>query len=308
MDLGVLGEPPFAAGRPGGGGRPRRRRRPRRAARGRAIAARPSTRCSAAPARWCRPCTRDGRIDAVLGLGGGGGTAMITAAMRTLPVGVPKLMVSTMASGNTAPYVDVTDITLMSSVVDIAGLNPLSRRILANAAGAIAGMVDQATVEPTRRARRSAAAAARRDDVRGDDAVRDGGAAAARSRRLRRPGLPRDRHGRPGDGVARRQRLHRRACSTSRPPSGATRSSAACCAPGPIATAPPRGAAIPQVVSAGALDMVNFGGIDTVPRGVRRPHLLPPHAVGDADAHDRRRVPRDRAAHRGAAQSRDRRR
>ncbi len=62
---------------------------------------------------------------------------MITAAMRALPVGVPKLMVSTMASGNTAPYVDVKDITLMYSVVDIAGLNPLSRRILANAAGAI---------------------------------------------------------------------------------------------------------------------------------------------------------------------------
>jgi uncharacterized protein (UPF0261 family) len=84
-----------------------------------------------------------GRFDGILGLGGGGGTAMITAAMRELPVGVPKVMVSTMASGNTAPYVDVKDITMMYSVVDIAGLNPLSRRILANAAGAIAGMVSQ---------------------------------------------------------------------------------------------------------------------------------------------------------------------
>ena len=81
------------------------------------------------------------RFDGVLGLGGGGGTTMISAAMRELPVGVPKLLVSTMASGNTAPYVDVKDITLTYSVVDIAGLNPLSRRILANAAGAIAGMV-----------------------------------------------------------------------------------------------------------------------------------------------------------------------
>ena len=69
---------------------------------------------------------------------------MVTAAMRTLPVGVPKVMVSTMASGNTAPYVDVKDVTLMYSVVDIAGLNPLSRRILANAAGAICGMVEEA--------------------------------------------------------------------------------------------------------------------------------------------------------------------
>ena len=83
------------------------------------------------------------KFDGVLGLGGGGGTAMITAAMRDLPVGVPKVMVSTMASGNTAPYVDVKDITMMYSVVDIAGLNPLSRRILANAAGAIVGMVQQ---------------------------------------------------------------------------------------------------------------------------------------------------------------------
>jgi uncharacterized protein (UPF0261 family) len=85
----------------------------------------------------------EGRFAGVLGLGGGGGTSMITAAMRTLPVGVPKLMVSTMASGDTSPYVDVKDITMMYSVVDIAGLNPLSRRILANAAGAIAGMVEE---------------------------------------------------------------------------------------------------------------------------------------------------------------------
>ena len=94
-----------------------------------------------------RRLTRDmyaaGRFDGVLGLGGGGGTTMITALMRDMPVGVPKVMVSTMASGNTAPYVDVKDITLMYSVVDIAGLNPLSRRILSNAVGAICGMLEQ---------------------------------------------------------------------------------------------------------------------------------------------------------------------
>jgi uncharacterized protein (UPF0261 family) len=84
------------------------------------------------------------RFDGVLGLGGGGGTTMITAAMRELPVGVPKVMVSTMASGNTGPYVDVKDITMMYSVVDIAGLNPVSRQILRNAAGAICGMLDVA--------------------------------------------------------------------------------------------------------------------------------------------------------------------
>lgn len=82
-----------------------------------------------------------GRVAGVIGIGGSGGTALITPAMRELPVGLPKLMVSTVASGNTAPYVGASDITLMYSVVDVAGLNAVSRRILANAAHAIAGMV-----------------------------------------------------------------------------------------------------------------------------------------------------------------------
>ncbi len=83
------------------------------------------------------------RFDGVLGLGGGGGTQIITAAMRELPVGVPKLMVSTVASGDVESYVDGKDITMMYSVVDIAGLNRISRRILSNGTGAISGMVDQ---------------------------------------------------------------------------------------------------------------------------------------------------------------------
>jgi len=81
-----------------------------------------------------------GRLDAVLALGGSGRTAIATQAMRELPVGVPKLVVSTMASGDTRPYVGAVDITLMYSVVDIAGLNPISARILGNAAAAAAGM------------------------------------------------------------------------------------------------------------------------------------------------------------------------
>ena len=85
---------------------------------------------------------QQGRIDAIISLGGGGGTAICTAAMRALPIGFPKLMVSTLASGNTAPYVGVKDIVMMPSVVDVAGLNRLSRRLLAQAAGAICGMVE----------------------------------------------------------------------------------------------------------------------------------------------------------------------
>jgi uncharacterized protein (UPF0261 family) len=81
-----------------------------------------------------------GRLDAVLALGGSGGTAIATQAMRELPIGVPKLVVSTMASGDTRPYVGAVDITLMYSVVDIAGLNPISERILGNAAAAAAAM------------------------------------------------------------------------------------------------------------------------------------------------------------------------
>ena len=76
----------------------------------------------------------------LIGLGGSGNTALVTQAMRALPVGVPKLMVSTVASGNVAPYVGPSDIAMMYSVTDVAGLNRISRTILANAARAIAGM------------------------------------------------------------------------------------------------------------------------------------------------------------------------
>lgn len=79
-------------------------------------------------------------IGAVLGLGGSGNTALVTQAMRALPVGVPKLMVSTVASGNVAPYVGPTDIAMMYSVTDVAGLNAISRKIIANAAHAAAAM------------------------------------------------------------------------------------------------------------------------------------------------------------------------
>lgn len=82
-----------------------------------------------------------GQLDGIIGLGGTGGTTLISAAMQQLPVGVPKLIVSTVASGDTRPYVGALDITMMYSVVDIAGINKLSRVILGNAAGAIAGMV-----------------------------------------------------------------------------------------------------------------------------------------------------------------------
>ena len=82
-----------------------------------------------------------GQIHGVISLGGGGGTAIATAAMRALPIGFPKLMVSTLASGQTAPYVGTTDIVMMPAIVDVSGINRVSRVIFENAAGAICGMV-----------------------------------------------------------------------------------------------------------------------------------------------------------------------
>lgn len=82
-----------------------------------------------------------GAIDGIISLGGGGGTAIATAAMRVLPIGFPKVMVTTLASGNTSAYVGTSDIALFPSVVDVAGINRVSRAVFENAAGAICGMV-----------------------------------------------------------------------------------------------------------------------------------------------------------------------
>jgi uncharacterized protein (UPF0261 family) len=83
---------------------------------------------------------RQGKLSGVLALGGSAGTTIGTAAMRAVPVGVPKLMVSTLASGQVQPYVGTRDVMMLYSVVDIAGLNRVSRAVLDNAAAAMAGM------------------------------------------------------------------------------------------------------------------------------------------------------------------------
>jgi uncharacterized protein (UPF0261 family) len=261
VDMGVLGEPAFApdvgaaeVARAGGAelGELRARRD-----RGAAVDV-----MLAGGRTVTRALFAQGRFDGVLGLGGGGGTAMITATMRELPVGVPKVMVSTMASGNTAPYVDVKDITMMYSVVDIAGLNPLSRRILANAAGAICGMVEQAVPPSTDRPLIAATmfgvttpcveAARRRLEQAGYDvlvfhATGSGGRAME--------GLIEDGYFAGVLDVTTTEWCDE--------------------VVGGVLTAGPDrlGAAarqgVPQVVSVGALDMVNFAGLDTVPEAFR---------------------------------------
>ncbi len=142
MDAGVLGEPGFVpdisadeVAVAGGGSLAALRER---ADRGEAVDVMIRGVCRLTPELY-----EAGRFHGALALGGGGGTNIAAAAMQTLPVGVPKLMVSTVVSGDVSPYVGIKDVTLMYSAVDIAGLNPLSRRILANAAGAICGMVGQ---------------------------------------------------------------------------------------------------------------------------------------------------------------------
>lgn len=268
MDLGIRGEPAFEAdisaaevARAGGSSLEALRER---ADRGAAVDVMQRGACALTPALFA-----DRRVDGMLGLGGGGGTTMITAAMRTLPVGVPKLMVSTMASGQTAPYVDVKDITMMYSVVDIAGLNPLSRRILGNAAGAIAGMVQARAFEVEARGDRPLLAAtmfgvttpcvtavreqleAAGFDVLVFHATGTGGRAME--------GLIADGY---VSGVV-----------------DVTTTEWCDEVVGGVLTAGPDRlsaagrAGLPQVVSVGALDMVNFGGIDTVPAAFRGRHL-----------------------------------
>lgn len=93
----------------------------------------------------------DGELGGVIGLGGSGGTSLITAALRAIPIGVPKVMVSTVASGNIAPYVGCSDVFVCPSVVDVSGLNAVSTKILTNAANALAGMMNgAASSHPTK--------------------------------------------------------------------------------------------------------------------------------------------------------------
>ncbi len=83
----------------------------------------------------------EGRLDGILGMGGSGGTSIATTAMRALPVGVPKVMISTVGGGDVSAYTGTKDITFIPSIVDVAGINSISRAIYTNGAGAVAGMV-----------------------------------------------------------------------------------------------------------------------------------------------------------------------
>ncbi|MCA9161367.1 MAG: Tm-1-like ATP-binding domain-containing protein [Planctomycetales bacterium] len=114
-----------------------------RADRGQAIAA-----AASGVASLLRSEFESQRVAGVIAIGGSAGTTIGTAAMRALPIGLPKLMVSTLASGQVRPYVGDKDIMMLNSVVDIAGINRISRRVLGNAAHAMAGMVSHKVENP----------------------------------------------------------------------------------------------------------------------------------------------------------------
>jgi uncharacterized protein (UPF0261 family) len=208
------------------------------------------------------------RFGGVLGLGGGGGTTMITAAMRELPVGVPKVMVSTMASGDTRPYVDVKDITMMYSVVDIAGLNEISRRIFSNAAGAICGMCQTPHF-------------ARGDSSRPAIAATMFGVTTpcvtAARRRLEAAGYDVVVFHATGSGGRAMEALIDDGYFTAVLDVTTTEwcdevvGGVLSAGPDRLSAAARKG--IPQVVSVGALDMVNFGAMDTVPARFRDRNL-----------------------------------
>jgi len=105
------------------------------------------TAISQAAAEMMKRLHAEGKIDGAISLGGGGGTAIASTAFRSLPLGVPKLIVSTLACGNTAGYIGTSDLMLMPSLVDIAGLNRISRTVFSRAAGAICGMVEAVVPE-----------------------------------------------------------------------------------------------------------------------------------------------------------------
>ena len=209
----------------------------------------------------------EGRLDAILGLGGSGGTAIVTSAMRGLPVGVPKLVVSTVASGDTRPYVGASDVTMMYSVVDVAGINRISERILSNAAAAIAGM---AKVElPEREGARPLVGATM-------FGVTTPCVTKARER-LEELGYEVLVFHATGTGGQSMEALMRSGFITAA--LDVTTTELADELVGGVLSAGPRRLeaagelGVPQVVSLGAIDMVNFGPIETVPEKFARRRL-----------------------------------
>ena len=246
---------------------------------------------AAAPSRrWRRPSPRfvASRDDmaGIIGIGGGGGTSIVTAGMRDLPLGLPKLMVSTLASGDVAPYVGVSDIMMVPSITDMAGLNRISRVVLHNAAQAIVAMA----ASPVAAADGKPALGLTMFGVTTDCVT---AIAEHAARRLRLPGLPRHRHRRPDDGKARRLR---HACRHPRHHHhGGLRPAVrrrAAGRPGPLRRRRAHEAALCRLGRRARHGQ--FLGAGDRPGPLSRPPVLQPQRQRHADAHDAGGMPRDR--------------
>ena len=209
----------------------------------------------------------EGRLDAIGGLGGSGGSSIATYAMRQLPIGVPKLMVSTVASGDTSPYVGSVDVTMMYSVVDIAGINRISAQILSNAAGALAGMAKM-TVPPLGEAKPLVTASMFGVTTQAVTVARE---------RLEELGYEVLVFHQTGAGGGSMEAFIKAGFITG---SLDVTTTEFCdlVAGGVLVAVPDRlesagRTGIPQVVSLGALDMVNFGPLETVPERFRNRNL-----------------------------------
>jgi uncharacterized protein (UPF0261 family) len=220
---------------------------------------------------------RQGRVDGIMAIGGSGGASVAAPAMQALPIGVPKLIVSTMAAGDTRPYVGESDIAMLYPVVDIAGLNRLSRQVLGNAAAAMAGMARRATT----------GSAGLGDDERpliGATmfGVTTPGVTAARER-LERLGYEvlvfhaTGTGGRAMEGLVRSGFLAGVLDVTTTELADELVGGVLSAGPDRLTAAGEAG--IPQVVSLGALDMVNFGPRDTVPAEFRGRRLYEHNAT-----------------------------
>ena len=211
----------------------------------------------------------EGRLHGLLGMGGSGATSLVSLASRVLPVGVPKLIVSTVASGNTRAYVGTSDLALMPSVVDIAGINSVSERILGNAAIAVAGMArHHASFEPRLGGRPCVGATM--------FGVTTPCVTAARQI-LEEQGYEVLVFHATGVGGMSMEALMRSGHITG-VLDVTTAELADELAGGVLAAGPDRlevaGAlGLPQVVTLGGLDIVNFGPADTVPERYRERHL-----------------------------------
>ncbi|MEU6192501.1 Tm-1-like ATP-binding domain-containing protein [Streptomyces sp. NPDC047061] len=203
------------------------------------------------------------RLDGVLAVGGSGGSSVASRAMRALPVGVPKLLVSTMASGDVSPYVGESDVTLMHSVVDVAGINSVSGQVFGNAAAAIAAMAG------VQEARRAAPADGQRPLVGVTMFGLTTPAADEARAELTELGYePLVFHatgagGRALEKLARDGRLAGVLDLTTTELADDLVGGVLSAGPHRLEAAGERG--VPQVVSLGALDMVNFGPRETVP-------------------------------------------